>query len=143
MGEVRGQRVLRRVERAAQLLSHHLGARLGGDLTEAEAHVLFHLEHLPPGVKATPRELVRAFGLRPSTLTAILDRLERQGLVERRPNPDDRRSLFVAPTSTARAAIAGVTTILDYLEASIGRRVTTEQLAGFYAVLDALEASLE
>jgi DNA-binding MarR family transcriptional regulator len=36
----------------------------------------------------------------------MLDRLEKAGLIERRPNPDDRRGTLVAPTksSTEQAA---------------------------------------
>jgi MarR family transcriptional regulator, organic hydroperoxide resistance regulator len=44
-------------------------------------------------------ELVAATGQRPSTVTGILDRLERRGLVERGLDPDDRRSFRVALTA--------------------------------------------
>lgn len=51
---------------------------------------------------AAPRrigELVADTGQRPSTVTGILDRLERRGLVERRLDPGDRRSFLVGLTS--------------------------------------------
>lgn len=38
-------------------------------------------------------------------MTSALDRLERKGLVERRPNPDDRRSTLVALTEEGLAVI--------------------------------------
>lgn len=136
-------RVLRRVERAAQLLSRHLGRELGDGLTDAEAHVLFHLKHLPQGTTASIRDLRRTFGLRPSTLTAVVDRLERQGLVERRPNPADRRSLLVEPTAKAEAAVARVAAVIDGLEKTVRDEVSGRDLAGFIAVLDALETALE
>ncbi len=136
-------RVLRRVERAAQLLSRRLTERLGaGGLTDAEAHVLFHLEHLPRGMEPSIRELHRAFGLRPSTLTAIVDRLERQALVRRQPNPIDRRSQLVVPTDSARAAIRQVTRVLDSIEAAVASRVTPTDVAGFAAVMDAIDEAL-
>lgn len=37
-------------------------------------------------------ELGRRSGLEPSTMTGLLDRMERDGLLERRPDPDDRRA---------------------------------------------------
>ena len=43
-------------------------------------------------------ELVAATGQRPSTVTGILDRLERRGIVERQLDPDDRRSFRVGLT---------------------------------------------
>jgi DNA-binding MarR family transcriptional regulator len=54
------------------------------------------------------RELVVATGQRPSTLTGVLDRLERRGLVERRPNPADRRSIAVHLTPEGLVAADAV-----------------------------------
>jgi DNA-binding MarR family transcriptional regulator len=46
---------------------------------------------------ATPTELARHTGLTSGATTAMLDRLEKAGLIERRPNPDDRRGTLIAP----------------------------------------------
>jgi DNA-binding MarR family transcriptional regulator len=135
--------VLRQVERAAQLLGRHLTTRLGGGLTDLEAHVLFHLVHLAPGVSPTLRELHTALGVRPSTLTAVVDRLERQGLVERTPNPADRRSALVVPTARAARTIAEVTAALDGIEAAVAAAVEPADLAAFRKVLAALEEALQ
>jgi DNA-binding MarR family transcriptional regulator len=53
---------------------------------------------LPPGRARRIGELVADTGQRPSTVTGILDRLERRGLVARELDPDDRRSFRVALT---------------------------------------------
>jgi DNA-binding MarR family transcriptional regulator len=55
---------------------------------------------------ATPSELARHTGLTSGATTAMLDRLEKAGLIERRPNPDDRRGTLVVPaeSSAERAA---------------------------------------
>jgi DNA-binding MarR family transcriptional regulator len=45
---------------------------------------------------STPSELARYTGLSSGATTAMLDRLERSGLIERRPNPDDRRGTLIA-----------------------------------------------
>lgn len=50
---------------------------------------------------ATPSELARQTGLTSGATTAMLDRLERAGLIERRPNPDDRRGTLITPSPTA------------------------------------------
>ena len=44
----------------------------------------------------------------PSNVTALVDRLERRGLVERRPDPHDRRVRQIAPTEAGRALSAEV-----------------------------------
>ena len=40
---------------------------------------------------STPSELAKQTGLTSGAATAMLDRLEKAGLIERRPNPTDRR----------------------------------------------------
>ena len=49
---------------------------------------------------ASPSELARHTGLTSGAATAMLDRLEKAGLIERRPNPDDRRGTLIAPTTS-------------------------------------------
>lgn len=48
---------------------------------------------------ATPSELARHTGLTSGATTAMLDRLEKAGLIERRPNPNDRRGTLIAPAT--------------------------------------------
>ena len=50
---------------------------------------------------ATPSELARFTGLTSGATTAMLDRLEKAGLIERRPNPDDRRGTLIAPAQSS------------------------------------------
>jgi DNA-binding MarR family transcriptional regulator len=50
---------------------------------------------------ATPSELSRFTGLTSGATTAMLDRLERAGLIERRPNPNDRRGSLIAPAESS------------------------------------------
>lgn len=55
---------------------------------------------------ATPSELSRQTGLTSGATTAMLDRLEKAGLIERQPNPKDRRGTLISPSesSAERAA---------------------------------------
>jgi DNA-binding MarR family transcriptional regulator len=43
-------------------------------------------------------ELAAAEGVRPPTMTRLVDGLEREGLVRRQPDPDDRRGVVVRAT---------------------------------------------
>lgn len=56
--------------------------------------------------QAAPTELARHTGLTSGATTAMLDRLEKAGLIERRPNPDDRRGMLVTPAESAAAKMA-------------------------------------
>lgn len=65
----------------------------GVNVTDMECLRLLFLKDV-----ATPSELARHTGLTSGATTAMLDRLERAGLIERRPNPDDRRGTLIAAT---------------------------------------------
>ena len=58
------------------------------DLTPTGAGIL-RLLRVAAGL--SQQELAARLGIHPSRLVAILDNLEKRNLVERRPNPDDRR----------------------------------------------------
>jgi DNA-binding MarR family transcriptional regulator len=50
---------------------------------------------------ASPTELARYTGLTSGATTAMLDRLEKSGLIERRLNPDDRRGILITSAKSA------------------------------------------
>jgi DNA-binding MarR family transcriptional regulator len=55
---------------------------------------------------ASPSELARHTGLTSGATTAMLDRLEKVGLIERRPNPNDRRGTLIAPEKSSAEKMA-------------------------------------
>jgi DNA-binding MarR family transcriptional regulator len=55
---------------------------------------------------AAPTELARHTGLTSGATTAMLDRLEKAGLIERRSNPDDRRGTLITPTKSSAEKVA-------------------------------------
>ena len=73
----------------------------GLNVTDMECLRLLFLKGI-----ATPSELARQTGLTSGATTAMLDRLEKAGLIERRPNPEDRRGTLIVPaeSSAKRAA---------------------------------------
>ncbi len=88
------------------------------------------------------RDLVAATGQRPSTMTGVLDRLERRGLAARRPHPDDRRSLEVALTPAGRRASAAVGQAFADAERRLpSRRVLRRTLADVDAALSVRPAA--
>jgi MarR family transcriptional regulator for hemolysin len=67
-------------------------------MTRAQWGVLVRLDH-SEGLKQS--ELAEILDLQPITLTRLLDRLAENGLIERRPDPNDRRAnrLFLTPAA--------------------------------------------
>ena len=125
---------------AWQRATHRLLSALDAELAElglgaAEVNALAALADGP----RTARELAEATAQRPSTLTGVLDRLERRGLVARRPNPRDRRSTLIAPTARGRAQAAQVTAAFARVAARIAGHVPAAEVA---AVIAGVEQAL-
>ena len=55
---------------------------------------------------ATPSELARHTGLTSGATTAMLDRLEKAGFIERQPNPNDRRGTLITPVNSSAEKVA-------------------------------------
>ena len=66
------------------------------DLAPMQAKALHELDVEQP---IAMRELARRLAADPSNITGLVDRLEARGLVERRPDPNDRRIKGLALTS--------------------------------------------
>ena len=89
--------------RAASLvepLQRAVAARHGISL--ADLHAVRVLELTGP---VAVSRLAAELGLRRSTATNLVDRLERAGLVERADDPDDRRVTLVRPSASGFAAL--------------------------------------
>ncbi len=75
------------------LFRHAVGETLGVNVTDMECLALIFFKGL-----STPSELSRYTGLTSGATTAMLDRLEKARLIERRPNPRDRRGTLIVLT---------------------------------------------
>jgi DNA-binding MarR family transcriptional regulator len=76
------------------LFRHVVGEILGVNVTDMECLALIFFKGL-----ATPSELSRYTGLTSGATTAMLDRLEKAHLIERQPNPQDRRGTLIVLTN--------------------------------------------
>ena len=76
-------------ERYRQAFSDHVG--LGATETQAVSYLVVHGDR-------GQHELARDLGLSSGASTALVDRLERQGIAERYPHPTDRRRTLVRLT---------------------------------------------
>lgn len=123
------------LHRAVRQIGLWFEGRLPAGMIGTEGHLLSYLVPYGP---CPVSELVRVFGLKHSTMTSILDRLEERGLVERKDNPDDKRSWLVGLTRKGLRAAARVNVLVEEIEREIGGRVSKRDLAGFQRVMDAI-----
>jgi DNA-binding MarR family transcriptional regulator len=98
------------------------------DLTASEINAL---ANLADGRGRTVSELGAAVGARPTTLTSVLDRLERRGCITRGTRPGDRRAVLIELTPSGRVAAATIRQAVTDLE----RRALGELPAGTIAAL--------
>lgn len=106
------------------------------DLTASEINAL---ANLADGHKRNVRELSADTGTRPTTLTGVLDRLERRGYLTRELDAFDRRSFRLALTARGRTVAARVRRAVADLERDALTTVSPRQVAGYHAVVAALQ----
>ena len=105
------------------------------DLTASEINAL---ANLADGHGRTVSELGAAVGTRPTTLTSVLDRLERRGHITRGTRPGDRRAVLIELTSSGRLTASTIRAAIADLENRALRNLSADALAGLRAGLEAL-----
>jgi DNA-binding MarR family transcriptional regulator len=125
------------LHKASRQITMYLKA-LDGEtgISPAEAHLLTYLRSYAP---AAVGELVRVFGIKQSTFTSMLDRLEKAGLVRREINRGDRRSFMIHVTEAGLERAEQSTRRLEAFEAELRARVTPRDVEGFHALMAAVE----
>jgi MarR family transcriptional regulator, organic hydroperoxide resistance regulator len=101
------------------------------------------LLQLPDGQCRSQQELVDALGLDHSTVTKMLQRLERAGVVARRQSADDRRVVLVHLTEEGRARRRAVQDVWAKMEAAAGGALSERQRTQLLALLRRVEAHLD
>ena len=91
---------LRRLTLTLEQLRHRYGELAGVGYTDVMA-----LGNLYADGPMSAADLATRLGISRSSVTALVDRLERAVLVERQPDPDDRRRLRLTLTDQGREAV--------------------------------------
>jgi DNA-binding MarR family transcriptional regulator len=116
---------IRRIMRAVDLYSRYLETAYG--LTGPQLATLREAARLHG---ASASVLARAVNLSQPTLTGILDRLERRGLVTRSRSGTDRRSVVITATNAGHAMLATAPPLLqDHFRQELAKLQEWEQTA--------------
>lgn len=110
-------------------------------LTQARWHALLALHKA--GEPITQRDLAERIGVEPSTLVRHLDALATQGLVERLPEPGDRRANLVRLTPAADPLIAQITGIANELRHELLAEIPAGDIGTCIGVLQAIGDRLD
>jgi DNA-binding MarR family transcriptional regulator len=124
------------MQRATHATLHLVMAHVADlDLTPAEINAL---ANMADGRPRTVSELVAAVGTPATTLTSVLDRLERRGHVTRGKKPTDRRSVVVELTGPGRRVATRIGRAIAAVEQRALGNVSSTALAGLRKSLQAL-----
>jgi MarR family transcriptional regulator, organic hydroperoxide resistance regulator len=134
--EIQAGTALTALMRATHAVVHDLAVRLDHlGMTASEQNVMAVLAGRSARAVG---ELATATGTKASTLTSVLDRLERRKLLERDVDPADRRSVLITLTAAGERAAGEVRAAMGELEAAALSGLGRPELAGFFAVTLAL-----
>jgi len=101
------------------------------------------LLQLPDGERRSQQELVDALGLDHSTVTKMLQRLERAGVVARHQSAQDRRVVLVELTADGRAHRRAVEQMWARMEEATSGALSERQRAQLLGLLRRVEAHLD
>lgn len=84
---------------------------------------------------ASPTELAQLTGLTTGAVTVLIDRLEKAGLIQRRPSPEDRRRTLLVTTPKTMKVLGPLYAPMARSMHALFSRYTTEELALFANLL--------
>ena len=131
-----GWSALLALQRATHATLQVLSAELVDlDLTASEINAL---ANLADGRGRTVSELGAAAGTRPTTLTSVLDRLERRGHITRGTRPGDRRAVLIELTPSGRLTAATIRQAVADLERRALGNLSADAMTALRAALQSL-----
>jgi len=119
----------RRFDRRAQALG----------LTRAQWSVLFHLDRKEGATQATIAQLM---DLQPITLARLIDRLEADGWVERRPHPTDRRARCLYLTDKVHPVLDAMQEISSSIRAEASAGIPPDEYEHLLDMLGLIRGNL-
>ena len=111
----------------------------GSALTQAQARALVYVSR-HEGVRQV--ELADLLEVQPITLARLIDQLEQSGLVERRPDPADRRAYQLFLTPDAAPHIAAIEKVAAAIRADALSGIDAQQTAVLLAALRKMRDNL-
>lgn len=120
---------------AQQTMKDYTNAALskaGVELTVTQAGILFLLKNKD---MRTMSELGEVFDIDNSAVTRLVDRLEKNGIVERRTAPEDRRAYLVHMTAKGLESLEKAKKIIMSVNEELRRGFTPEEVEAYKKIL--------
>jgi MarR family transcriptional regulator, transcriptional regulator for hemolysin len=108
-------------------------------LTQEQCRVILHLSRCE-GIQQV--DLAEVLEIKPITLARLLDKLQENGLIERRRNPDDRRAFRLYLTRDAHTVLENILSLGAATRADAYRKISRADLEQLFSVLSRLKTNL-
>lgn len=131
-------RLLWSVDHGLQSLSKRMDARLG---VTGPQRLVIRIVGRFPGI--SPGEVADILKVHKSTLTGVLQRLEKRGLIERKASPDDRRRSLVWLTAAGQKVDAVRSGTVEAALRRAMKKLSADQLSAAEEVLTVFAAELQ
>ena len=124
----------------ARLLRKNFNRRVQSfGLTQEQCRVILHLSR-QEGIQQV--DLAERLEIKPITLARLLDKLEENGLIERRRNPHDRRAFCLYLTQGAHAVLEQILAIGAATRLDANKDIPASELDSLFSVLSRLKSNL-
>lgn len=124
------------LSKAEHTLKTHFNKRIneeGIQVSPGQSGILFLLKRRNSQKMS---ELSKGLGIDNSAITRLVDRLERQNLVIRKPNPDDRRQFLISITEKGSDTATRMGSIANGINDKIKEGFTTDEIDVFIRILN-------
>ncbi|WP_336644629.1 MarR family winged helix-turn-helix transcriptional regulator [Microbacterium sp. USHLN186] len=119
-------------------------ARAASSMTDNEMRIIqFLLSAQKKNAAVTPTALSRHLGVTSASMTALLDRLERAGAIERVRHPSDRRSLLITATPRAEETVGAPVVAIQEATRQIAAELSDEEHSTILTFLDKLTGAVD
>jgi MarR family transcriptional regulator, organic hydroperoxide resistance regulator len=124
-----------------QKLSRYYNQRLVKYELTAPAALL--LLEISPDNGESPKSLTAKLDLESSSMTGLLDRLEKKGLIERRRDPHDRRGVLIYLTAGGISARETIKLLVDELDRKLQETLSAEDIKTFRRIASVIGKQIQ
>ena len=113
------------------------------NLTVSQAYVIDFISIEGKDKEIFQKDLEREFDLKRSSISLMLNNMEKSGLIERVPVTEDARLKKIILTQKSIKLYEKISTAIDSIENKLSEDITSEEIKVFQSVLDKIRNSLE
>ena len=130
-------------QQVKRLMNRHLTKNVGYGLTGMQFAIVSYIAKESTERDVFQKDLEQKFDIRKSTVTGILNTMERDGLLLRETVPYDARLRKMILTDKALQAKKNSEQVIDTVENQLSKGLTEEEIATFLTILEKISKNAE